>query len=223
MFLRFLDESWSFFSDHFAIIAWIILPWVVPLEIAATIFEYFVFSRDVSLLVMFLPSLVLLALSLIWSAALIFYIASVASFEPVSVQESWRLGIRHWMPMIMLSVMVYLLMGIGLMLLIIPGIIVGTKLSFAYFELLLNQENPFVSMQLSWRKTRGYFGLIFAAGLIFVVCVWVVYGLLALAFDPNGFPYLFFQTVMNIGSAFLGAFFTVFIFRVYWLAVQENN
>ncbi len=204
-------------------IAWIALPFVIPSEIAVALIERYWVGEQTTFLVSILPALLLLVVSLIWSAALIFYIGSVASGEPISVLAAWRQGFEYWPQMIAVTVLTYVVIGFGLVLFIIPGIYFGARLSFVYFELLFNNENPFSSMQISWSSTTGLVGKLIAGVLVFIAVIWFAYGLLAVLFDPESHAYWFFNTLMNIASSLLGAWFTIFLYRVYWLAMETRR
>jgi len=78
-------------------------------------------------------------------------------------------------------------------------------------------------MKLSWSRTTGYGGTLLVGGLIFLGTAYVAYGLIGILFDTSSLGYLFVYTVTNILSSLLGALFTVFVFRVYWLAMEQHE
>jgi membrane-anchored glycerophosphoryl diester phosphodiesterase (GDPDase) len=81
------------------------------------------------------------------------------------------------------GVLIFLSVVIGLVLLVIPGIYVGIRLSFAYYFLLEKNAGPIEALKLSWKMTDKrvvklleYW--VYAVGVLLVGLVAVLIGLL---------------------------------------------
>jgi hypothetical protein len=89
--------------------------------------------------------------------------------KPVSLVESLRVGFRRIVPVIGLAISASVLMGLGFVLLIVPGLIVATMLFVATPACVVEQLGPFSSMDRSARLTKGHrwriFGLFLLIGL----------------------------------------------------------
>lgn len=66
-------------------------------------------------------------------------------------------GFKHYVPALILTILMTLAIGIGLVFLIIPGIIMALGLSMSYFIMVDNPEMDAVtSMKASWEMMKGH-------------------------------------------------------------------
>ena len=66
-------------------------------------------------------------------------------------------GFKHYVPALILTILMTLAIGIGLVFLIIPGIIIAMGLSMSYFIMVDNPEMDAVtSMKASWDLMKGH-------------------------------------------------------------------
>lgn len=82
------------------------------------------------------------------------------------------------------SLLLGLAVAAGLLLLVIPGLIVATRLSSAVTAYLLTSRGVFGSLGHSWRLTAGNFWrltLIFSVGLVLMLVFYVLAGVIAAA------------------------------------------
>jgi len=80
---------------------------------------------------------------------------------------------QMWM-VIAITIMVGLASGIGLLLLIVPGLILACRLAVSVPVAIVEKESPVASMERSMALTRGYFWQIFALLLLVGVLSYVV-------------------------------------------------
>jgi uncharacterized membrane protein len=74
---------------------------------------------------------------------------------------------RHaYLASLLASALYGLLVALGMLLLIVPGIIVAVRLSFAPFLLIDEGLGPVEVLRESWRRTTGYGWTIFGVGLL---------------------------------------------------------
>jgi hypothetical protein len=84
--------------------------------------------------------------------------AALASVgDPLDVEASYRYGFRRLGSVILISVLVGLAVGVGLILLIIPGIIFAVKFSVSIPALVVEDRRGTDAMSRSWNITKGFF------------------------------------------------------------------
>lgn len=66
-------------------------------------------------------------------------------------------GFKNYVPSLVMTILITLAVGFGLVLLIIPGIIIGIGFSMSYFILADNpQMDAVTAMKTSWEMMKGY-------------------------------------------------------------------
>ncbi len=223
MLKKLLANSWTFFKDNVLFLSLIILPIVVPKEI---ITAYYRHTFDGESFVFF-KQLVPLAIELIaypvYSIGVIFYIASARSGKRIDTKTAWWLGVKFWLPYIILSILAGLIVFFGLIFLILPGIIFAIRYSFSGFDLLLNESNPVEAMKNSWNATKEYMGVLSAGYVLLFLALFGPYFLLTLIFGVGDHSLWSLSTALNIIYSVLGTLFTIFTFHVYELAKEQHN
>jgi len=122
----------------------------------------------------FLGGLVAVVTSAILQAAIISGAASDLNGRPVSVGESLRIGLRAFLPLIGLSILLGLALAFGFMLLIVPGVLMWLAWCVAVPAYVVEQPGVFASFERSADLTRGNRLRIFALGCVFVVAAIVI-------------------------------------------------
>jgi hypothetical protein len=89
--------------------------------------------------------------------------------QRVNLGESLGVGLSRFFPIVGLAIVASLLMGLGFILLIIPGLILMTMWFVATPACVVEQLGPFQSMKRSSQLTKGHRWKIF--GLIFVLLI----------------------------------------------------
>lgn len=99
---------------------------------------------------------------------------------------------------------------VGLILLIIPGIFLAIKLSIADVEAVVGKKDVVESLKSSWRKTSGNFWRILAAFIVMFFVVVIITGIL------NGiFSILKVSFLSSFFSTFFGFSFTIMTVLIY--------
>ena len=169
----------------------------------------------------FLPVIVNLALKPVYTAALILMMARQAYQERPSTPELLRSALGHYAPLLMLSVIEMALVWTGFMALIVPGVWILVRLSFAKFHLILDRVDPKAAIFKSFQMTRGHFGIIVASLAIFALPLFLLSLMLAqLIGDDQASP----LALMMVDTAILFAalFIEVVMFRIFMQAVKER-
>ena len=218
----FLLDSWSFFKIHIVIIAAIILPITIPVEIITTLYQHFSVSEELVLSDLMFPLLVDSIFYPVYTIALIFYISSVVSDKSSDVKALWGLGIKLWLPFMIYSILTGFVITIGLILLIIPGLIYTARYAFAAFYLLLNENSPVDAMKNSWHQTKDYLWIILGGYIVITVLLFTPFYFISQFFTQGSTAMLIFEIITNIIFSVLHAFYTIFSFRVYEHAVNKT-
>ena len=218
-----MSDSWSLFKAQFGVIMAIALPVVIPSEIFVTYYEYTFLDEQSSFLETLAPIAVVLPLYTLYTAALIFFISSAVSERKLAIGEAWEMGLKAWMPYLLLNIVVILICGLGLVALVVPGVYLALKFAFAGFEMLLHDHDLKASLALSWKRTDGYKGKMFAGGAIVFAIFYLPYATVSNMIDPAGKDYIVFYTIGNVLFSIVGIYLLIYVFRVYWLAGEQHN
>lgn len=217
-----LSDSLRLFRNHYIPIALIVLPIVVPIEILDVIYSNYILDDESGFVeqlpIMFIGYLVYP----IYTAGVIFYIASVVVGDAISTKTSWRLGIKYWLPLFMLNVFVGVVIVFGLLLLVIPGILFIARYAFSEFELLLNERRPLDAMKESWETTRKFIWIILGGFLVITIVLVGPYLILANVLEQLELELGILDNFINIIYSVLGSIYLIFSFRVYHLAKEQQ-
>ncbi len=218
-----LTDSWSFFKIHAVAISIIILPIVAPIDILTALYQYFFTSEEFLFSEQVIPMAISFIAYPIYTVGVIFYIASVISGENIGTKTLWKLGAKFWLPYIILSILVGVVVIFGFILLVIPGVIFTIRYAFSEFDLLLNQSKPLDAMRNSWDITKEYMWVILGGYVVITIALYVPYYLVASLFVESSISYWVLDTVLNIAYSVLGVLYTIFAFRVYEHAKMQHN
>lgn len=226
MLYKLLLDSWRFFRNHLRVLAFIILPIVLPIEIFAAIYEYHFLGDEPTMQELLMLRIPAIIAAPIYSIAVVFYIASIIDNKPLSLGSLWQLGIRYWLMYFIMSFMIGIMAGFGLLLFILPGLFLLAKVAFAQFELLLHGHSPPEALRRSWQRTTGY-TLTIMGGYVLIAALFIfLYMLLnvlitglypnyAVLLEQKSAVPIVFSLMVTVIFAVLECLFTIFAFRVY--------
>ncbi len=110
---------------------------------------------------------------IIWAvlqAAILRAAAQATIGDPVDAEESYRFGFKRLGSVILVSLLVGLAVGFGLLLLIVGAIIFAVLFSVSVPALIVENRRGTAAMSRSWNLVKGHFwhalGVIFVAALI---------------------------------------------------------
>lgn len=218
-----LTDSWDFFKRHFAALAALVLPVVIPLQLVLAMYDAANVEQGFDMGNAFLMMMIGFVFYALYMPAVIFYIASVVTGEKRSTGELYQLALKWWGPFLLLLLLVTFFSGVGFMLLIVPGIIIILKLAFAEFDMLLNGSGPVTAMKTSWRMTKGRKGTLFGGYLIITLAIYIPFIILEAILAGVGMAYWWVNAAVAILVAVCNLFYTIFAFRVYDLVVIEER
>jgi uncharacterized membrane protein len=85
--------------------------------------------------------------------------------DPVEVKDMFEVFRNYW-NVVLASLLVGVIVVIGLVLLIIPGIYFACKLAFTPYLVVDRKMEAIAAIKESWRMTGGYFWKVFLTGLL---------------------------------------------------------
>ena len=131
-------------------------------------------------------------------------------------------SLKIWVPFVLLTLLVGVLIGIGLVLLIIPGIWVAIRLSLSEVFLVVGGMKPIDAISASFATTKEYFWIIFICMFFVMLPIWgMSYGL-GRAGELFAESY-FISFCIEIFISFVSLFVNVVIFRIFMLAGLEQE
>ena len=155
----------------------------------------------------------------VYTGALILLMAKRAQRETPTNKELTSTAIKVWHPLFMLNIISSGLKALGYMLLIVPGIYLSVKISFAEYHLVLEGRKPIEAIQKSFETTRPYFLPILILKALFVIPLFlltIALGVMSQNLNLN----LVLNLILSTLLAFLSLFVDVVMFRVYMSARQ---
>ena len=100
--------------------------------------------------------------------------------EPYELKDMFAVFQRNYWNAVAANVVVGLIVGIGIVMLIVPGIIFACRLAFVPYLVIDREMELTEALNKSWEMTKGYGGQIFLMG--FLAFFIVILGLIALFF-----------------------------------------
>jgi hypothetical protein len=168
---------------------------------------------------MFLYSIVILIVSALVQGALTRATVSANEGKRASLGESLAAAVRVLLPLIGLSILWAIGVGIGFVLLIVPGVILLMMWAVAVPSLVVERQGIFAAFARSAQLTKGAKWKIFGLCLVLLVIYWLlslIVGLVGLGTLGAGSAAGF--TVANIvGTIIVGT-----IFNMLWGTIQPS-
>lgn len=210
--LPILRDAWYFYRSHLLTIALLCLP-LLLLEaltrhaLANWLWDEPSLAYDIVIGLMFSP---------LYNAALILFLGSRSAGQSPSIGQLLGRALQLWPVYALLTGLSALLLMLGLSLLVLPGVWLMVKISFAEYLLVLRGRTPLDALRESFQLTSGHFWQI----LLCMFCVMLpLWGISAWLFrpdqglEPNALAALPVQALIGFAQLFL----TVVLFRFYML------
>ncbi|MEO8201622.1 MAG: hypothetical protein ABI679_13930 [Gemmatimonadota bacterium] len=123
---------------------------------------------------LFLVSLIAnVALGSLATAATVFLVSESYLGRSISAGDAFQRAVKYIWPLVLLSIGVGLLIGLGFLLLIVPGFIALCGLILATQALVLEDLTPSEARNRSWNLTKGFrwkmLGLLVVLGIIILI------------------------------------------------------
>lgn len=186
-----LDAGFRLFRARFMTLILCVLVPVVPLTIIATAVQASVdpnaFDLDSTETVdsgsalagTLVAALIQFAAAALAIAACFKAISAAYLGEHAGVAESLRYAVGRLLPLLVAYFLVVIIVGLGLVALIIPGIWLAVKLSMAFPAVVFERTGPFAAIGRSWALTKGNWWRVFGTLLVVFLISFVLQIVLA--------------------------------------------
>ena len=148
----------------------------------------------------------------ILQAAMLRGAAQATIGDPVDIEASYRWGLRRFGSVLLLAILVGIVVGVGFILLIIPGIIFLVFLSVSEPALIVENRRGTEAMSRSWNLVRGHFWHALVVILMAAIITGVVQGILTAIGGDNWFVRWIFTAIAQIITAPFTALVTVLLY-----------
>ena len=116
----------------------------------------------------------------------------------MDIAESYRFGLARFWSIVLIGVLAALAIGVGFLLLIIPGFIVLTRLSCSLPSLVLEDKRGTKALSRSWDLVAGFGWHVFGTIIVSAFLTGIVSSILTTPFRDNAFLYFITQSIASI-------------------------
>jgi uncharacterized membrane protein len=215
-----LDTSFSLYRRHFAALATVALVCTgVPLVLRLFLETSGGIFSNLTLGILYAISLVVL--NLVATGATVFIVSESYLGRPISAREALNRATPYIGRILICSLLMALVVGLGFLLLLIPGIILAVGLALAIPAVVLEpRSSASAALSRSWELTRGARWRIFGLGVMLLVLLYIpvvaITGLLALvlptasgeAFEPT--------SISTVAAIAVGGIVQMFIYPLFY-------
>jgi hypothetical protein len=194
-----LSAAFNIYKANASQLILIVAVVVVPLSLVSAVFSGVVFAPDkvrvtnaggvvvfdyagrglgVALLAGAIGALIAVLISAVLQAAILRAAAQATIGDPVDVEASYRYGLKRLWSVILVSILVGLVVAVGFILLVIPGIIFLVFLSVAIPVLIVEGRRGTEAMGRSWNLVKGNFWHAFGVIVVAALIVGIISGII---------------------------------------------
>jgi hypothetical protein len=173
-------------------------------------------TTDTSFGTLVIGSLIVSAIAVIISAVLSAALtrgAALASVgDPVDTEASYRYGFRRLGSVLLVSILVGIVVGVGFILLVIPGVIFLTMLAVAIPALVVEDRRGTDAMSRSWNLVKGSFWHVLGTIVVAALLTGIVAGIIGAIGGSNWFLQWIFGSIGQIITAPFTALVTILLY-----------
>jgi len=193
-----LGEAWRIYARNAGQLLLIVAVIVIPLSILGFVISHFAFAASTkvvteagqsvrvveprSFFIFLMAALVAAAISVIITAllqaALLRAAAEATIGDPFDVETSYKWGLRRFGGVLLVSILVGLAVGIGFILLVIPGIIALVFFSVSVPALVVENVRGTEAMRRSWNLVSHHFWHVLGVILVAAILTGVIAGII---------------------------------------------
>jgi hypothetical protein len=215
-----LDTSFALYRRHFGALATVSLictglPLILRLFVEAS------GGMFVNLPLAFVYLLSLVVLNLVATGATVFIVSESYLGRPLSAREALARATPYMGRILVCSLLMALVVGLGFLLLVIPGIVLAVGLALAIPAVVLEQgRSASAALSRSWELTRGSRWRLFGLGVTLLVLLYVpvvaISGLAAVLL-PGGTGIAFItSSVATVVAIAIGGIAQLFIYPLFY-------
>ena len=207
--------AWEKYSKHFNVLVPIMLIAGIGLYLQ-TIFMFILtdgYTVSATYGILALAATIIYIIGMIWGFTALLYAVNKLD-EPMSLKQAFMGAKPYIAPIFIVGLITGILTLVGLILLIIPGIIVGVWLSFSYFIVFDENKRSTDALKASKAYVEGYFWPVL--GRLVAVTILVGLALIILGTVANAIlGYKFGTLLQNIISLGITPFIVIFQYDLY--------
>jgi hypothetical protein len=194
-----LSAAFNIYKANASQLILIVAVVVVPLSLISAVFSGVVFAPDkvqatntggqvvfdyagrglgVALLAGAIGALIAVLISAVLQAAILRAAAQATIGDAVDVEASYRYGLKRLWSVILVSILVGLVVAVGFILLVIPGIIFLVFLSVSIPVLIVEGRRGTEAMGRSWNLVKGNFWHAFGVIVVAALIVGIISGII---------------------------------------------
>ncbi|WNO07927.1 hypothetical protein [Teredinibacter sp. KSP-S5-2] len=218
--IKLISETWVFYKSYFYGIFRVLAPVFLPLTLIDTLIIYWPPSSTI-VLWSFLIAKLLVYPS--YQGALIFYLGSIISGKTQTVSSCYEYAKLAYPKLLTVYCLYSLVVSAGFFLLIIPGLILASRLLIADFMCVYDGKEGTEALNSSIEKTRSYQWTILMGILVLAIFIGVPAITIEVLLKKINLLVFPTELILNIAIAFLTPLFTVFGFRIYTYQLSVEN
>jgi hypothetical protein len=166
----------------------------------------------IALLAILVTAALSVVISAILQAAILRGAAQATLGDPVDVEASYRWGLRRFGSILLVSILVGLIVGVGFLLLFIPGIIFLVMFSVAVPAVVMEGKRGREAMRRSWELVSGHFWHVLGVIVVAFVITAVVSAIFSAIGGSNEVLAVILGTVGQVIVAPFSALVTVLLY-----------
>ena len=159
-----------------------------------------------------IAALVAVVISAVLQAAVMRAAALATIGDPVDVENSYRWGFKRFGSVILVALLVGIVVAVGFILLIIPGIIFLTLLSVSIPALVIENRRGTDAMKRSWDLASGNFWHVLGVIIVAALITGVVSSIIGSIGGSNWFVRWIFTAIAQIVTAPFSALVSVLLY-----------
>ena len=218
------SEAVSLFKDNFVLFTSMVLTIWLPGNLLTEYYSFY--APDESGIMIYLRYTVWVEaiLSPIYIGGMIYALSRLKNGEPVTYKKAMSEGLRNWGALFKAHFFAGILIVLGLVAFIIPGIMLAVRWVFIDAAVVLENEDTTGSRRRSAELTEGIRGEIFGVGVLFFFWIFAISFLagIPLALIPS-FNNFVVSTLFNSAIDVLSAVISIIFFLYYWEAVAPET
>lgn len=118
--------------------------------------------------------LVSIAANAVLQAAVIHASVNDLTGRKAAIGESLAVGLRYFLPLLGISIIVGIGCAVGFVLLIVPGVLLALALSVAAPAAVMERTGVFGALDRSIALTRNHRGAIFLLAIAYIIVMWII-------------------------------------------------
>jgi hypothetical protein len=218
-----IKETLTFFRTYVRDIGRFLLYATFPVIIIENFLLYYAALYDYPPEVKSLPILIHFLYQPIYTGGLIFMISKIVAGENWSIKESLLKGLGCWLNLLIVNVMSSILIILGLMAFIVPGLIIFARLSLAEFIVVLERLSPIDALIKSNRITKQFTWQIIGSVVLLSALLLGAKLLINIVIAAFAIRHLFIFMVSELITIILWSTLTILLFRFYDLSTKASQ